>query len=428
MKLPSRTFLRLLIYGILFISLLFFSGEFISLAIPFILYLFLAWIVSARTEAVEIHQTIDRERVSEGETVNARLSIENTGEVDCLFKARYAAPDGLRLAGDSADFIAILKRGERLDQDTSLECNRGVHTLGDLTLFVSEPLGLHFKPLVHRSSQKIIALPVPRPIRTIMIRPRRTKVFAGTIPANLGGTGNEFFAVRRYMDGDPLHHINWRASARHDASFFINQYQQERVADVAVLVDARSRANLLDSSISLLDYSVQAAATVANSLLANGNRVGVLSFGSHLQWTFPGYGKVQRERILRALARVSPGESQIFDELKNLPVRLFPAKSQLILISPLLNGDYDMLTQLRARGYQLLVISPEDKQEMGDLPESTTAHLATRLAALERTLLLRKLGQAGILVLPWDVRQPVEEILNRYYRTPTLWLRSGGRP
>jgi uncharacterized protein (DUF58 family) len=255
-------------------------------------------------------------------------------------------------------------------------------------------------------------------------------VFAGSIPANQGGTGNEFFAVRSYMDGDPLQHINWRASARHDARYFINQYQQERVADVAVLVDARSRANLLDCSISLLDYSVQAAATVANSLLANGNRVGVLSFGSHLQWTFPGYGKVQRERILRALARVSPGESQIFNELKNLPVRLFPAKSQLILISPLLNEDYDMLTQLRARGYQLLVISPEDKrfQEAGDLPESSATPLAFRLASLERTLLLRKLGQAGILVLPWDVHQPVEETLNRYYRAPTLWLRSGGRP
>jgi uncharacterized protein (DUF58 family) len=411
----------------LLISLLTFTGELISLAIPLIVYLFLGWLTSPAPESVDLQVEVDRERVSEGEMVEIRLQLENTGDVESLLYIHQSLPPELHPSGSSPDFITTLKPNERFEISTSVRCDRGVSSLGDTSILISEPLGSHFKHTLYSSNKSILTLPIPRSIRNIMIRPRRTKVYAGTIPANRGGLGNEFFSVKNYTDGDPLQHINWRASAKHDSKYFINHFQQERVAEVAVLVDARSQSNIIKPSITLLNSSVQAAATVASSLLSSGNRVGVLSFGSHLEWTFPGYGRVQRERILRALAKIQTGESQIFNELRNLPVRLFPTGSQLILISPLLNEDYEMLVELRARGYQLMVISPSWSEFLseGVQTDPSLIQIASRLAALERNLLLRKLSQAGILVLPWDIHKPLEEILNRYHRTPMRWLRAG---
>jgi uncharacterized protein (DUF58 family) len=426
-KITTRIYTLILIYAILLISLITFRGELISLSIPLILYLFTGWLGSPSPENIKISVDLGRTRVSEGELVDIQLQFENCGEQVCLLKVQQSLPPELIPIGDSPDILTSLKPGENFEKKTIVKCARGIHSLGEITLLASDPLGSHFKQEIHHSSDAIHTLPIPRTIRNIKIRPRRTKVYAGTIPANRGGIGNEFFSVRTYSYGDSLQRINWRASARHESKYFINLFQQERVAEVAVLVDARSQSNILSHSVSVLNYSVQAAATVANSLLATGNRVGLLSFGSHLEWTFPGYGRIQRERILHALAKVRTGESQIFNELKNLPVRLFPAQSQLILISPLLNEDFEMLVQLRARGYPLLVISPNLLGYLveGVASRSPTARMASRLATLERNLLLRKLGQAGILVLPWDIRRPVEDTLNRFHRSPTQWIRSG---
>ena len=49
----------------------------------------------------------------------------------------------------------------------------------------------------------------------------------------------------------------------------------------------------------------------------------------------------------------------MFSDLALIPTRLFPAHSQVVLVSPLLPDDLNVLIQLRARGYQLMVVSPD---------------------------------------------------------------------
>src|SRR5262249_49002601 len=150
---------------------------------------------------------------------------------------------------------------------------------------------------------------------------------------------------------------------------------------------------------------------LASGLLDQGNRVGLLLYGNLFDWTFPGYGKIQRERILRALARTKSGDSPAFEELDRLPTQLFPARAQLILISPLQTRDRDMLIRLRARGYQLLVISPDpiafEQQALGT---DRSVELGARVARLERTVLLQNLRRAGIVVVDWDVAQPFHHV------------------
>jgi len=266
-------------------------------------------------------------------------------------------------------------------------------------------------------------------LKQITIRTRKTRVYSGNIPARVGGPGVEFFGLREYQAGDSPRWINWRASARHAFSMFSNEFEQERVADVGIILDGRLKTNLFGQENSLFEYSVLAAAALADVLLSQGNRVGLLNYGRYLHWTFPGYGKIQRERILQALAHAQIGTSTVFSELEYIPARLFPVHSQIILVSPLDADDIKVLVQLRARGYQVMVISPDPITfELGYLLESESVRKATRLLRMERDLLLHKLQRAGIQVLDWDVSQPFDQVVkSRLGRPPALLHAIGAR-
>jgi uncharacterized protein (DUF58 family) len=150
-------------------------------------------------------------------------------------------------------------------------------------------------------------------------------------------------------------------------------------------------------------------------------------YGNALDWTYPGYGKVQRERILRALARAEPGDLPVFENLDLIPTRLFPARSQLVLISSLLPRDLEALIRLRGLGYHLLVVSPDPVSfEQMRVGSDRAATLAARLARVERVLLLRQLGQAGIPVIDWQVDTPFEQVAYAALSRAPLWLRSMG--
>jgi len=143
---------------------------------------------------------------------------------------------------------------------------------------------------------------------------------------------------------------------------YANEFQQERAADVGIILDGRTRTNEFAHGHSLFEHSVQAAAALTDALLSQGNRVGLLVYAAFLRWAIPGYGKIQREKILFALAHARAGGSDVFADLEHLPTRLFPPESQIILVSPLHDDDVKPLVQLRARGYQVLVISPNAKR------------------------------------------------------------------
>jgi uncharacterized protein (DUF58 family) len=265
-------------------------------------------------------------------------------------------------------------------------------------------------------------------LKYVTIRTRRTRVYSGTIPARVGGPGVEFFGLREYQPGDPPRWINWRASARHSETLYANEFQQERVADVGIVLDGREKTNMFRDGRSLFEHSILAAASLADAFLSQGNRVGLLAYGRYLDWTLPAYGKVQRERILQALAHASMGDSPVFSGLEHIPVRLFPVGSQVVLVSPLDAGDLDILIQLRARGYQVMVISPDPVDfELSYLSEESNVALAGRIVRMERELLIKKLQHAGVQVLDWNIEHPFDQVMKRRLGPPPPLLRAIGR-
>jgi uncharacterized protein (DUF58 family) len=209
--------------------------------------------------------------------------------------------------------------------------------------------------------------------------------------------------------------INNRADARFPGSLYVNEFEQERVADIGITLDVQRAIAMCRATVICCSSIVQAAVALADALIGQGNRVGLLIYGHAIEWTFPGYGKIQREKVLRALAQARTGDRAALASLADIPTRLFPARSQIILISPLQPGDAMPILHMRAHGYEVLVISPDPVAFEANV-FGPRAALAVRIARIERQALLQRLYLAGVRVVDWNVETPLAQALARMQR------------
>jgi uncharacterized protein (DUF58 family) len=420
--------LGLLIYALLLAGMLSVQGALLALALPLVAYLIAGYLQAPEKIKLEATRHLSAERVSPNSHVDVTVTVTNHGSSLEEVLLEDMLPEGLTVhLGDSRHLLRLAK-GESYTFTYTVFGPRGGYVFEAVEVSVRDHLAVSRSKVRLETKGRLFVIPPVTRIRQVPIRPRRTRVYAGTIPARVGGAGTDFYGVREYQPGDPPSAINWRASARHLDKFYANEFQQERVADVGIVLDGRLRTNEFARGHSLFEYSVQAAASLADALLNQGNRVGLLLYATYLGWTFPGYGKIQRERILHALANAKTGESQVFSDLEHLPSRLFPPRSQIILVSPLSEDDLKPLVQLRAQGYEVMVLSPNPvKFELSYLPENKTVQLAGRVIRMERSLLLQKMGRAGIHVLDWDVAEPFDLFVKRRLGRSPFWLRAVGR-
>ncbi len=420
-------FLSVLVYILLILGLATANGVIIALSIPFVIHLAAALFFAPENPQLQVVRRISTDRVSQDVPVTVSVSITNRGPYLEEVMLEDVVPEGLKVTEGIPHVRCEMSSGQSILIEYTVCGVRGRYHFQNVKVSASDRLGLFHRQVILHAPAHLTVLPHVSWLRRVSIRPLQTHGYAGPVPARSGGSGVDFFGVRAYQSGDPLRWINWRLSARHPHSFFTNEFEQERIADVGLILDARQRSEVRVNGQSLFEHAVHATASLANVFLNDGNRVGLLVYGGFLDWIFPGYGKLQRERILQALARAEPGESMIFDRLDYIPTRFFPARSQIVLVSPLWEEDLPILIHLRARGYQLLVISQDpvsfEAQALGSDPK---ASLAMRIARLERTLLLRKSHQIGVQIVNWQVDQPFDHAVHSALGRIPLWFRAVG--
>lgn len=401
------TLLSSVIYALIFVGLATRRGEFLLLSLPLFLFLLVGLLRRPVDPKLSVSRHTDAERVQEETPVELTVDLTNNGASIDRLVLQVPTAAGVTLQDGPTRLVARGVPGEKLTLTQQVLPSRGLHALPAIDVTIADRFALFPRRFSFQDNVRLLALPQVLTGADAGVRPPRTRVFAGPIGANKGGPGVEFFGVRAYQPGDARQWINQRATARRPDEIFVNEFEQERAVDIGLILDVRSDANLVSTGDSLLEASVAAAATLADSFLTAGNRVGLFLYGGSIDWTLPGYGKIQRERILRVLARAKTEQHQIFRQLGYLPTRLFPIRSQLVLISPLLIGDLEDLISLRARGYELMIMTPDAVAfEAETRPDNEAKALAIRMARLERERFFHQLRQAGIIVFEWSADVP----------------------
>ncbi|MFQ5408300.1 MAG: DUF58 domain-containing protein [Anaerolineales bacterium] len=397
-----------LVYALLLVGLATLNGALLALLLPLVIYIGVGLLYAPPQPRLEATRTISPDRTIPGEPVSVTLRITNRGRALEEVLIADETPSVMEVFEGDAVVLTTLAMGDTLEVQYRMRGPRGHYQFAPVRVIARDRLGLFERQARVDAPGQLMVLPALARLRKLDIRPRRTRVYSGQVPARRGGPGVEFFGVREYQPGDSSRWINARVSARHAHALYVNEFEQERTADVHLVLDARARSDVRWPGGSLFDHSITAAATLADVMLQQGNRVGLLVYGgTFLKWVVPGYGKLQRERILRALAGAEQGHHLVFEDLEHLPTNYFAPGSQLAVISPLLPGDLRMLVTLQRTGFPLLVVTPDPVGlEEQKLDRRREVALAARIAGLERRLLISNLRRTGARVFEWDVSTP----------------------
>ncbi|MCX8102830.1 MAG: DUF58 domain-containing protein [Candidatus Bipolaricaulota bacterium] len=404
------------------------QGELLVVALPLICYLALGSYFALPQITLKVHRSLSGQRVASEERVTVRVELKNLGPKLDLVELADTVPSQLTVRSQSPTKVEAIPAGATIALEYTVTGMRGLARWEELAVTATDTLGLFVERMKLPCESELLIVPTFERLDEILIRPRRTRIFSGQIKARLGGTGIEFFGVREYYPGDERRYINWKATARKDR-LIVNEFEQERVADVIILLDARERSDVVALTLatpplsrrtgeglgvrasSLFEHSVRAALSLAQYFTAQGNRVGLLIYGKYLDWTWPGFGRWQREKLSRAIASAEKGDKAVFEDLENLPTRLLPAGSQLVFVGPILESDVKTIVDLRLR-YEVLCVAPNPVLfESAFVARAPETELALRLEYLRRRALLAQVRRAGIRVVDWDVSQPLAGVL-----------------
>lgn len=419
--------LAVLAYMLIFTGLITRTGSLLALALPMVVYLGAALLSPAPKIQLHVSRSVSVDTILEGSDVTVSIHIVNLGSALDEIAVEEHLPEGMTLVEGKTRILTSLPGNGELNLVYKVRAPRGLYELKDIQVDAWDHLGVQRASARYASHERITFLPRLTRLRRVAIRPQRTHGHFGPIPSRQTGSGIDFYGLREYQLGDPRRWINWRASARHDQTLFVNQFEQERIADVGIILDARQQSNIvMKNGEALFEYSVKATGALSEALLNDGNRVGLLIYGFGLERTFPGYGKVQQERIIYALGQARVGHNFALESLGYLPTRFFPAGSQIVMVSPLMSGDLPAFTRLRATGYEVLVVSP-DPVEMEARANQIHGDVAWQIARIERVLMLRQLQRMGVRVVDWPVHRPFEPIVRATLNRVSVGRRLGLR-
>lgn len=239
------------------------------------------------------------------------------------------------------------------------------------------------------------------------------------------GLGREFESLRDYRDGDEMRDICWTATARR-SKLITRQYQVERSQAVCLVVDAGRLLRARVKKLEKLDFSVNAALTLANVAIYSGDRVALLAYGRRVQQQLPpGKGSPHMRTLVEQLSLVHSEVAEA-DHARAARVLLSMQKRRSLVVwitdlaETAMTPEVIQAALQVAQRHLLLFISfsePQIMELLARAPE-TPLNMYRVMAAQEmsqrRELLLRRLREQGAFALELAPNQVSTAVVNQY--------------
>jgi uncharacterized protein (DUF58 family) len=346
-----------------------------------------------------------------GQELSMRLRLRNRGPRIELLELRDILPPGTALTKGEASWSGSLGEGEEAVIAYSFRSVRGIHRFSAVSALATDPFTAVETALTLEAPSLAVVPPETIPTGGLALSALSARAFSGASLVRRHGGGTDFAGTREYAPGDPLRSLNWRAEARYGQSV-VNIFEEERAIDVGIILDARAEAW---GEEAMFEVAVAGALAIALDLLEGGNRVAFLSYGSVVEWTAPGLGREQKLRLRMAAAAARLGDHAVFERFDNLPIGLFPPRSSILVVSPLLGVDLSPIGSLAALGYSVTVLRLPASREAGTAGPGggAAASTARRILDLEASILSSRLSRRGVEVLDWDGLPPLSTALGR---------------
>lgn len=244
------------------------------------------------------------------------------------------------------------------------------------------------------------------------------------------GVGTDFHSMADYQEGDPVRHVDWRASLRRGRPV-VRRYQDERDQRVVCLLDCGRRMRADEGSTgpggSHFDHALNALILLAYVALKGGDEVGVRTFGHRAgagKQLAPRKGMATLDGLLAALHDLQPGieHSDYLAAARDL-MQNETRRSLVIVVTNCRDDDLpELLPALRLlRTRHLVLLASLRERAMDELlttPLSSSKQAAevatTHWFRQARDDAMRRLAAQHALVVDVEPQQLAAALVERY--------------
>jgi uncharacterized protein (DUF58 family) len=237
-------------------------------------------------------------------------------------------------AGDHPDHnlsevIALGPRGRRARIVRTVCQQRGLFSLGPLSLASGDPFGLFRRERRIQPATQLIVLPATVPLPGL-----------GQLPGELPGgslqgervhfTTANVATVREYQAGDSYSRVHWPSTARL-GRLMVKEFERDPFSDLWIVLDLDRLVQAGSGPESTEEYGVTVAASLGCHYLAEQRAVGIISQAGSL---LADRGARQLIRLLEYLALLRGRREPPLDQLLLANSQRFRRRDSLVIVTP----------------------------------------------------------------------------------------------
>ena len=249
----------------------------------------------------------------------------------------------------------------------------------------------------------------------------------GDLARKVLGMGTELIGMREYQPGDPLHYIDWKATARSNKTM-VRLFSDDQHLELIIAIDAGRTSTMQAGELTRLGHYINVASRLAQKALFNGDQIGLVVFADSVlasMHRLKGHHGLQRLRTILGQIESVSRESNPLPAIMRIK-QLAGMRSLVVMLTDLDDGDaaaqlVKAMALLQPKHQPMLAaISDSEVRSLSERPAHNWLDPYHSLAAGEmlqnwkRTRL--RLERMGIPVVLSDIRFLDRQVLDNYDR------------
>ncbi len=236
----------------------------------------------------------------------------------------------------------------------------------------------------------------------------------------------EFEQIKKYVTGDDIRSINWKATAKH-AKLMVNQYQDEKSQPIYSIIDTGRVMKMPFEGLKLLDYAINSALAFSNIAILKNDKAGILDFGKKVNnFLQASKLKTQMLKINEALYNIDTDfKDSDFGFLTSYIKHKIPHRSLLIIYTNFEHKS-SLKRQLRyikslSKKHPIVVVIFENT-ELEELTTSRADNIQDiyhqtigKKFFYDKKLIIKELQQRGIHTILTKPQNLTVNVINKYF-------------
>ncbi|MBA2576434.1 MAG: DUF58 domain-containing protein [Euzebyaceae bacterium] len=261
-----------------------------------------AFVVHLSTSTISARRTVTTPRMPAGGTGEVVLELRNDARLpSSLLLVEDDCQYGL---ADSSRFVVPgLGPGRTVTlRYTVTGAARGRYKVGPLRVHIRDPFGTTQRVRRYTSTADLLVYPRIEPLPERAVRGNHHGS-GSSETRRLFSTGDEFYTMREYVQGDDLRQVHWPSTA-HRQTLMVRQQEQPWQAQATIFCDSRRAAHAGSGADSSLEKAISVAASVAWHLADRGYQLRLVTDADHRS-----VGPERWETVLDRLAELQASKS-----------------------------------------------------------------------------------------------------------------------